>query len=55
MNDDGLNGTFGLHLGNGTFNGIIGALQRNEADIAIQVMHVKSMSEQKGEKISGHS
>ena len=29
--------SFGFDIGNGSFNGMIGVLQRNEADIAIQV------------------
>ena len=35
--ESGLNQTYGYDIGNGTFNGMIGALQRNEADIAVQV------------------
>ena len=37
--ESGLNGTYGFNMGTGKFNGLIGVLQRNEADIAIQVSH----------------
>ena len=33
----GLNNTYGFKMENGSFNGLIGVLERDEADIAIQV------------------
>ena len=33
----GLQNSFGFHVDNGTYNGMIGALQRDEADIGVQV------------------
>ena len=32
-----IDGTFGFDSGNGSFNGLIGVLQRGDADIAAQV------------------
>ena len=33
----GLQNSYGFNVGNGTYNGMIGALQRDEADIGVQV------------------
>ena len=36
--NSGLDGTYGYHTGNGSYNGMIGALQRKDADIGVQVI-----------------
>ena len=36
-----IDGTFGFDSGNGTFNGMIGVLQREDADIAAQVNKIR--------------